>query len=167
MVDARDSKSRGGDTVSVRVRPSAPVILCRNDWLPPVNSLTSLFIIKKDNFMNPAGCIFCKIIKKEIPSKIIFENDYVLVVEDVDPKAPVHYLILPKKHVVNLLHVEESDSSLVWEMIKVIKQLAENLEDPKAFNIISNNGKEAGQSVFHMHWHFMSGKNIYESEIKL
>ena len=116
--------------------------------------------------MDSENCIFCKIINKEIPSTIIFENDHVFVVEDSNPKAPVHYLILPKKHIINLLYIEEEDFLLMLEIIKVTKQLAENLEEPKAFNLISNNGKEAGQRVFHMHWHFLSGKNIYESEIK-
>ena len=117
--------------------------------------------------MNTPDCIFCKIIKKEIPSTIVFENENVLVIETIEPKAPIHYLILPKKHIVNLLSLEEEDTQIVLEIIKVAKKLAENLEEPKAFNLISNNGREAGQSVLHMHGHFLSGKNIYESEIKL
>ncbi|MCK4265206.1 HIT domain-containing protein [Candidatus Babeliales bacterium] len=114
--------------------------------------------------MNSQDCIFCKIINKEISAKIIKENNTVIVIEDIFPKAPVHYLVIPKKHIVNLSTITSLDKELVWHMIEIIKELANDLPDPKAFNTLSNNGKEAGQSVFHMHWHFISGRNIVEGE---
>lgn len=118
-------------------------------------------------------CIFCKIIKKEISSNIIKETEYILVVQDLHPKAPYHYLILPKKHIINLNHIEDKDLFYVLEMAKVIRDISKDIQkekglnEPLDFNIISNNGAKAGQSVFHMHWHFLAGKNLYEGDLSL
>jgi histidine triad (HIT) family protein len=112
-------------------------------------------------------CIFCKIIRKEVPTAIVYEDDLVMAMEDLNPKAPTHYLILPKKHVENLLYLEDDDALLMWQMAKAVQALGKGLENPQAFNIISNNGEKAGQSVFHMHWHFLSGRNIYDSGFEL
>jgi histidine triad (HIT) family protein len=150
LVDARDSKSRGSDTVSVRVRPSAPFYFC-----------TERLVVHSQD------CIFCKIIRKEIPTTIVYEDELVIAMEDLNPKAPTHYLILPKKHVESLLHIEDDDAKLMWHMAKAAKVLGEGIEKPHAFNIISNNGAEAGQSVFHMHWHFLAGRNIYDAGFSL
>jgi diadenosine tetraphosphate (Ap4A) HIT family hydrolase len=112
-------------------------------------------------------CVFCKLISHELPAKIIHENDTTLVVQDLYPRAPVHYLVMPKKHIVNLAELTDADASLVWDMIKVVRDMAQNLDEPKAFNLISNNGAAAGQSVFHLHWHFLSGKNLYKAGFSL
>ncbi len=109
------------------------------------------------------SCIFCKIISKEIPATIIMETDHVIVVEDLHPKAPVHYLIIPKIHRDNILHLEDSDADLAWQVLKTVRELGKGLDEPRAFNLISNNGAEAGQSVHHLHVHFLSGKNLYAS----
>jgi len=112
------------------------------------------------------SCVFCKIIQKKIPSKIIKENEHVLVIEDISPKAPIHYLVIPKKHIINLNYLTDQDSQVAWEVMKMFRDLAKDLqkkfglEEPLDFNIISNNGKKAMQSVFHMHWHFVSGKDL-------
>ena len=111
--------------------------------------------------MGIIDCVFCKIIRREIPSIIIKENDHVLVVKDLHPMAPVHYLIIPKKHMHDMRDVTDDDKETLWEMSKMVKDLAEELDDPKSFNIISNNGAAAGQTIFHMHWHFISGKNLF------
>lgn len=118
-------------------------------------------------------CIFCKIIQKEIPSKIIKETEHVFVVQDLHPKAPYHYLILPKKHIININYLEDADLFYVLEMTKVIKEISKDIQkekgltEPFAFNLISNNGAQAGQSVFHMHWHFLAGKDLYKGDLKL
>ena len=118
-------------------------------------------------------CVFCKIIQKEIPSEIIKETEHILVVKDLYPKAPYHYLIIPKKHIINLNHIEDEDLFYVLEMAKVIRDISKDiqkekgLDEPLDFNIISNNGAKAGQSVFHMHWHFLAGKNLYEGDLEL
>ncbi|MBD3231590.1 HIT domain-containing protein [Candidatus Dependentiae bacterium] len=117
--------------------------------------------------MNSQDCIFCKIIKKEVPSKIIKETENVLVIEDISPKAPIHYLILPKKHIRNLHYLQREDSKLSYEILAIAKKLAheiqqeKSLEKPVAFNFLINNEEQAGQSVFHLHAHFISGKNIF------
>lgn len=118
-------------------------------------------------------CIFCKIIQKNVSSKIIKETVNILVIEDLNPKAPYHYLILPKKHIVNLSFVENAELSIVSEMLSLARDLSkeiaikDNLQEPIHFNLISNNGVNAGQSVFHMHWHFLAGKNIYKNGLEL
>ena len=114
-----------------------------------------------------SSCVFCKIISREIPSTIIKENDHALAIKDLYPKAPIHYLILPKKHIENLLYLDDQDGIYSQAMLKLINTLGKELPTPKAFNVFSNNGKESGQSVLHLHFHFLSGKNIYESGLKL
>ncbi|MFH1461537.1 MAG: HIT domain-containing protein [bacterium] len=123
--------------------------------------------------MFDSNCIFCKIIKKEILSKIIKETEDILVIQDLHPKAPYHYLIIPKKHILNLNYLEEKDLFYMSEMAKIVKEISsdiqkeKNLNEPLSFNLISNNGRGAGQSVLHMHWHFLAGKNLYEGDLSL
>jgi len=110
--------------------------------------------------MSVQDCIFCKIIAKEIPSKIIDENEDVFVMQDLHPKAPVHYLILPKKHIVNIKELEEQDSHYVAKMMLMAQKLSQKLSGDGSFRLIMNNGSTAGQSVFHLHCHFLSGKKM-------
>lgn len=117
--------------------------------------------------MNSTSCIFCKIINGHIKSTIVLETPLVLVIKDIQPKAPTHNLILPKKHLTSLLDLQDSDADLCYEMLKVARDLGKQLTHPQAFNIISNNGAAAGQSVPHLHWHFLAGKNLYESGFEL
>jgi len=111
-------------------------------------------------------CLFCKIIQKQIPSKIIKETDHVLVIEDIAPKAPIHYLVIPKKHIININYLADGDEQFCWHMLKAAKDVAQqiqenhNLQQPLAFNFLANNGIQSGQSVFHLHWHFISGKHL-------
>jgi histidine triad (HIT) family protein len=107
------------------------------------------------------SCLFCKIANKEIEIELVAENGGVIAIKDINPKAPVHYLIIPKQHMCSMADFPSS-GSLAAEMFEMVKKLAEKLEEPKAFNIVSNNGAPAGQVVMHLHWHFLSGKNIYE-----
>lgn len=112
------------------------------------------------------NCIFCKIISGQIPGKKVFEDDHVLAIEDINPKAPVHVLVIPKTHVVTM------DGSLSAQacaaMFNAVAQLKQTVaKDHAGFNIVSNNGRAAGQSVDHLHWHFLSGKNIYSSGFSL
>ena len=117
--------------------------------------------------MNQTPCIFCRIITKELPSKIIAENEEILVIQDRAPRAPVHYLILPKKHVACLVDLQSDDAALTWHVTAMVKELAAKLAQPQAFNLIVNNGAEAGQTVFHLHYHFLAQRNIYEGGISL
>jgi len=110
--------------------------------------------------MSVQDCIFCKIISKYIPAKIIDENDDILVIQDLHPKAPVHYLIIPKKHIENIKKLEEADSDYVAKMMLMARKISEKLPGSGSFRLIMNNGKDAGQSVFHLHSHFLSGKKM-------
>jgi diadenosine tetraphosphate (Ap4A) HIT family hydrolase len=116
--------------------------------------------------MFDSNCIFCKIIQKQIPSKIIKEDETVLVIEDIAPKAPYHYLIIPKKHIINVNYLTEQDEKLAWPILKAARDIAKEIQeksgqkDPISFNLVSNNGAFSGQSVFHIHWHFLSGKKL-------
>lgn len=111
-------------------------------------------------------CIFCRIIRGEIASKLVKENEHVLVIQDISPKAPIHYLILPKKHIENMAAVTVDDKEICWAMCEMVQSLHKDISG-QAFNVIANNGVGAGQSVLHMHWHFLAGKNIYSSGFSL
>jgi histidine triad (HIT) family protein len=113
-----------------------------------------------------ASCVFCKVINKEIKSTVVKENDHILVIKDIAPKAPIHYLIIPKKHIENLLQVTEADKDICWNMLDMVKTISKE-QSIETFNIIINNGIGAGQSVFHLHWHLLAGKNIYTSGLSL
>ncbi|MCG2756330.1 HIT domain-containing protein [Candidatus Dependentiae bacterium] len=123
--------------------------------------------------MFSSNCIFCKIIQKQIPSTIIKETEDLMVIKDLYPKSPYHYLIIPKKHIENLCVIKDEELFILSKMGQVARDLSieiaaqNNQSEPVAFNLVSNNGANAGQSVFHMHWHFLAGKNIYKDGLKL
>ena len=105
-------------------------------------------------------CIFCKIIAGQSETSLIAETDNLVVIKDISPKAPVHYLIIPKKHVKDIRDLEKSDSDLMAEMLLMAKDLSKRLDDPGDFRLVFNNGSDSGQEVFHMHGHFLSGKKM-------
>jgi histidine triad (HIT) family protein len=105
--------------------------------------------------------LFSRIIDREIPSQIIYENDDLIVIKDINPVAPIHYLIIPKKPVQDMKD-PLLDAKLAGAMVKTVQHLAAQLAGEQAFNIVVNNGAGAGQSVPHLHWHFISGRNIHE-----
>lgn len=105
------------------------------------------------------NCLFCKIIKKEIQSEIIFENNDVIAFNDINPVAPVHVLIVPKIHLVNVNDIDESNKDVVGEIHLAAKKIGV-LKGIDNYRLITNCGKEAGQTVFHLHYHFIGGKQI-------
>jgi histidine triad (HIT) family protein len=104
--------------------------------------------------------IFSKIIKGEIPSEKVFENERILAIKDIAPAAPVHILIMPKKEIPNLQALSEEDLPLIGEIIQVAQQLAEEYDIIDGYRLLTNNGQEAGQTIFHLHFHLLGGRKL-------
>ena len=105
-------------------------------------------------------CIFCKIINKEIPAEIIAENDNVIVIKDIAPKTPIHYLIIPKKHITDISKLQPDDRDYAADILMMAKQLSQSDDRAQSFRLVNNNGALVGQSVFHIHFHFMAGATM-------
>lgn len=107
------------------------------------------------------NCIFCKIINGEIPSEKVYEDDNVLAFKDINPVTPIHVLIIPKKHIENVLEIKKEDNELLSEMFEAIKKVANLVGVEKSgFRIVSNCGKDAGQEVMHLHFHLLAGEKL-------
>lgn len=107
-------------------------------------------------------CIFCKIVNKEI-GNLIFENEYVAAFDDLNPQAPVHTLIVPKKHIKNVEELENEDMIYIVEIHKAIKEIAKQKNvSETGYRIINNCGRDAGQTVMHIHYHLLAGKDLGE-----
>ena len=102
-------------------------------------------------------CIFCKIANKEIPSEITYENEDVISFKDINPKAPIHFLVVPKKHVASLAEIADSDEPLLGNLILTAKKIAEE-KGLKGYKLVINVGREGGQVVDHLHIHLLGGK---------
>ena len=108
------------------------------------------------------SCLFCKIIDKEIPSNILFEDEHVLAFEDLTPQAPVHILIVPKKHISTSLDIQEEDNELIGRMFRVANAIAkEKGIAERGFRTVMNCNREAGQTVFHIHLHLLGGRAMH------
>lgn len=106
-------------------------------------------------------CIFCKIVKKEIPSEIVYENDDVIAFKDINPEAPVHILVVPKKHIESLVKLENEDYEIIQKIYKAISEIVEKQNVKQTgFRIVTNCGKNAGQTVMHLHFHILAGKDL-------
>lgn len=101
-------------------------------------------------------CIFCKIIKGEIPSEKVFENDKVVAFNDINPKAKVHVLIVPKEHIESVKHIDESHKDLIGEMFLAAQKIA-NGKGLAGYKLVVNVGRDGGQLVDHLHMHLLSG----------
>ncbi|KAJ53858.1 histidine triad (HIT) family protein [Clostridium tetanomorphum] len=105
------------------------------------------------------NCIFCKIIKGEIPSEKIYEDDLILSFKDINPEAPMHVLIIPKKHISSLNELKEEDSKIISHIFIVAKEIAKKLGiDEKGYRIVTNCGEDGGQTVEHIHFHMLGGR---------
>ncbi len=100
-------------------------------------------------------CIFCRIIDKQIPAKIVFEDEDMLVFHDIQPKAPVHLLLIPKKHIASLAHTEPEDTLLLGKLLAKTRQLAEESGLSNGYKVLINTGEGGGQEVFHLHLHIL------------
>lgn len=111
-----------------------------------------------------SDCIFCKIISKELPSSIVYEDDDVLAFNDINPAAPIHILIIPKKHISDMTEVAEEDLELIGKIHGVaIKIAKEQGFSEKGFRLINNCKEDGGQEVFHLHYHLLAGKKLVMS----
>jgi histidine triad (HIT) family protein len=107
------------------------------------------------------SCIFCKIIDKKINADIIYEDDKVLGFKDINPKAPFHILVIPKKHIPSIMDINSSDSEYITAVFDSIKKICGDEKLCKqGFRLIVNNGKNAGQAVGHLHFHIMAGRSM-------
>ncbi|MCI8273400.1 MAG: histidine triad nucleotide-binding protein [Clostridia bacterium] len=109
------------------------------------------------------NCIFCKIIKGEVPSSKVYEDEEILAFNDIDPAAPIHILVIPKKHIKSLAEMQEEDTRLISQIYKVINKIAEDQGfKEKGYRVIVNCGKDGGQEVGHLHFHLLAGTQLGE-----
>lgn len=106
-------------------------------------------------------CIFCKIIKKEIPASVVYEDDEILAFNDLNPQAPLHVLFVPKKHIGTVNELSEEDSGIIGKIFSKAKMLAkEENVDASGYRLVTNCNEDAGQEVFHMHVHLLGGRKF-------
>ena len=106
-------------------------------------------------------CIFCKIIEKKIPSKIVYEDELATAFEDANPQAPIHTLVAPKKHIPDIHSMTEADREIIGHLFFAARKIAENKGlDMNGYRMVINNGPGAGQTVFHIHLHLLSGRRF-------
>jgi histidine triad (HIT) family protein len=110
--------------------------------------------------MPPAKTIFQRIIDKEIPAKIVYEDDRCLAFHDVNPQAPTHVLVIPKRVIPGISHLTDSDVEIAGHLLLVVKQIADQLGLKSGYRVVINDGRDAGQSVDHLHLHLLSGRPL-------
>lgn len=106
-------------------------------------------------------CIFCKIIKKEIPSEIVYEDEGIIAFKDINPAAPIHILVIPKKHISSIIDMKKEDEATIGRIYSIINKIAEDIGiKEKGFRVILNCGEDGGQEVKHIHFHLLAGKKL-------
>jgi histidine triad (HIT) family protein len=105
------------------------------------------------------GCLFCEIVEKKRPAKIIYEDDHVLAFEDINPQAPVHTLVIPRRHFSTNLEIKEEDNVLISHLFQIANKIAKDKGiAERGFRLVMNCNPESGQTVFHMHLHILGGR---------
>ena len=108
-------------------------------------------------------CVFCKIIKGEIPSTKVYEDGNVLAFKDINPAAPIHILVVPKQHIENVLEINEGNKKILEDVFLAINKIAKKLGiDKDGFRVITNCGRDSGQEVMHLHFHILAGAKLGE-----
>lgn len=106
-------------------------------------------------------CIFCKIVEKKMPANIVYEDEHSIAFEDNNPQAPTHVLIVPKKHIRDIHSIKHEERELIGHLFFVAKMLGEKRGlDTNGYRLVINNGRDAGQAVFHIHLHLLSGRRF-------
>ena len=108
-----------------------------------------------------SDCLFCRIVEKKIPAKVVYADDQILAFDDVNPRAPVHTLVIPKQHVASVQDLGESDRTLLAQLLLACTKVAKHkgLADP-GFRLVVNTGRDGGQTVFHLHFHVLGGRHM-------
>ena len=106
-------------------------------------------------------CIFCKIVKGEIPCSKVFENDKILAFDDINPQAPTHIIVIPKTHIAKICDITEENSDLIGDILLAINKIAvsKGIKE-EGYRIVANCNKNAGQEVFHIHFHLLGGRRM-------
>lgn len=104
------------------------------------------------------NCLFCRILNRQTPAKIVYEDETVVAFEDIHPQAPVHLLVVPRKHLPSLKEAEPDDELLMGHLFRVAADLARERNLEKGYRTVVNNGSWAGQSVYHLHVHVLGGR---------
>ena len=120
---------------------------------------------KWSDCMNEVGenndCLFCKIVEKKIPADIVYESEDVIAFKDIEPKAPIHCLIIPKKHISTINDIDGSNSNIIGLMYEAAAQLARTLNVEKdGYRVVMNCNSNGGQTVYHIHLHFLAGRQL-------
>jgi len=109
------------------------------------------------------NCVFCRIIKREIPSTVVYEDEWTIAFNDIKPVAPIHVIIIPKQHIASVNDLNEDNADAVAKVHLAAIKVAEKLGiSGKGFRLINNCGKDAGQTVFHLHYHLIGGRSLGE-----
>lgn len=106
-----------------------------------------------------SDCIFCKIVSGEIPSRKVYEDEQCYGFYDLDPQAPTHFLVIPKAHIESALAIDEENCAIVGHCYAVIAKIAKEME-LESYRVVTNCGLQAGQSVFHLHFHVLAGRDM-------
>jgi len=107
-----------------------------------------------------SDCLFCKIVKKEIPCDLVLESENYLAFKDIDPKAPIHILVIPKKHFEDITELSFQDLDLTAGLMEMVSKVAQSENLKKGFRVVLNTGPDAGQSVQHVHAHVLGGRSL-------
>lgn len=112
------------------------------------------------NAMTEKDCLFCRIARRQLETPLVYQDERVVVFRDINPQAPIHLLVIPRKHVATVLEIEDSDESLTGHMILVARNMAKQEKLESGFRIVMNTGSGAGQTVFHLHAHVLGGRSF-------
>lgn len=105
-------------------------------------------------------CIFCKIANKEVPVEEVYENNKIIAFKDINPEAPVHLVLIPKKHIPTFFDLKGEDAGLIGDLHLAAVEIARKMGLEKGFRLVSNCNEDAGQLVFHIHYHMMAGRML-------
>jgi histidine triad (HIT) family protein len=106
-------------------------------------------------------CLFCRIVERSIPAHILYEDDIALAFDDINPQAPVHMLVIPKRHIPSVADLEVADSTMLVHLVLTCAKIAKQKGlTQSGYRLVTNTGANAGQTVFHLHWHVLGGRSM-------